>query len=68
MEDFVGVGGEEGALGAGEVVLGECGDLLEELGAGFVVEEPRGERFWGGGEADVGGGGYSLIGGVGWDF
>jgi len=42
-EDFVGVGGEEVALGAGEVVLGDGGDLLEETGAGFVVEEPGGE-------------------------
>ena len=45
--DFVGVGGEEGALGAGEVVLGEVGDLFEEVGAGLVVEEPGGEGFWG---------------------
>ena len=37
------MGGEEGALGAGEVVLGQGGDLFEELGAGLVVEEPRGE-------------------------
>jgi hypothetical protein len=37
------VGGEEGALGAGEVVLGEGGDLFEELGAALVVKEPGGE-------------------------
>ncbi len=41
----VGVGGEEDALGAGEVVLGEGGDLLEEAGAGGVVEEPGREGF-----------------------
>ena len=46
-EDVVGVGGEEGALGAGEVVLGELGDLLEELGAALVVEEPGGRVFCG---------------------
>jgi len=39
-EDLIGVSGEDRALGAGEVVLGELGDLLEELGATFVVEEP----------------------------
>ena len=50
-EDFVGVGGEEVALGAREVVLGQGGDLLEELGAGLVVEEPGGERFGRRGEA-----------------
>ena len=53
-EDFVGVGGEEGALGAGEVILGECGDLLEELGATLVVEEPGREGLLGGGEAGEG--------------
>ena len=53
-EDVVGVGGEEVALGAGEVVLGQGGDLLEEAGAGFVVEEPGGERFLGGSEAAAG--------------
>jgi hypothetical protein len=42
-ENLVGVGSEEVALGAGEVVLGEFGDLLEETGAGFVVKEPGGE-------------------------
>jgi hypothetical protein len=40
------VGGEEGALGAGEVVLGQRGDLLEEAGAALVVEEPGGRVFW----------------------
>ena len=39
------VGREDGALGAGEVVLGEGGDLLEELGPRLVVEEPGGVRF-----------------------
>ena len=53
-DDLVGVGGEEGSLGAGEVVLGELGDLLEEGGAGFVVEEPRGEGSGSGGEAGEG--------------
>ncbi len=37
--------GEDAALGAGEVVLGEFGDLLEEVGASLVVEEPGGEVF-----------------------
>ena len=60
MEDLVGVGGEEGALGAGEVVLGEGGDLLEEAGAGGVVEEPGGEGFWRGGEAATGLGGDGV--------
>ena len=44
-EDLRRVGGEDAALGAGGVVLGELGDLLEECGAGFVVEEPWGEGF-----------------------
>ena len=35
--------GQDGALGAGEVVLGEGGDLVEEVRAQLVVEEPRGE-------------------------
>ena len=48
------MGGEEGSLGTGEVILGEVGDLLEELGAALVVEEPRGEGFWGGGQAGEG--------------
>jgi hypothetical protein len=60
-EDLIGVGGEEVALGAGEVVLGECGDLLEEVGAGFVVEEPRGEGLGGSGEAATGFGGDGFI-------
>jgi hypothetical protein len=37
------VGGEKVALGAGELVLGEGCDLLEEFGAGLVIEEPRRE-------------------------
>ena len=50
-DDIVGVGGEDAALGAGEIVLGELGDLLEELGAGFIVEEPGGEGLGSRGEA-----------------
>ncbi len=51
-EDVVGVGGEESALSAGEVVLGEAGDVFKELRAALVVEEPRGEGLLrGGGEA-----------------
>ena len=46
--------GEQGALGAGEVVLGEVGDLLEEVGAALVVEEPGGEGLRRGGEAGEG--------------
>ena len=64
MDDLVGVGGEDAALGAGEVVLGEGGDLLEEMGAGFVVEEPRGEGFGRGGEAGAGFVGDGFGGGV----
>ena len=67
-EDFSGVRGEDGALGAGEVVLGEGGDLLEELGAGLVVEEPGGEDFGIGGEASAGFGGYSLGEGYGFCY
>ena len=44
-EDSGGAGGEDSAFGAGEIVLGELGNLLEEEGAGFVVEEPGGEGF-----------------------
>ena len=46
--------GEDSAFGAGEIVLGELGNLLEEEGAGFVVEEPGREAFGVGGEADEG--------------
>ena len=53
-DDVIGVGGEDAALGAGEVVLGELSNLLEEMGAGGVVEEPGGEGFRGGGEAGAG--------------
>jgi hypothetical protein len=53
-EDFVGVCGEERGFSAGEVVLRESGDLLEELGTELVIEEPRGERFLGAGEAGDG--------------
>ena len=53
-EDLVGVDLEQGALGAGEVVLGERGDLLEEAGALLVVEEPRGKRAGRRGEAGAG--------------
>ena len=34
---------EDAALGAGGVVLGQLSDLLEELGASLVIEEPGGE-------------------------
>ena len=61
------MGGEDAALGAGEVVLGELGDLLEEMGAVFVVEEPGGEGFGGGGEADAGFVGYGFDGANGGD-
>ena len=64
-DDLVGVGGEDAALGAGEVVLGEGGDLLEEMGAGFVVEEPGREGFARGGEAGAGFASDGLGGGVG---
>ena len=61
-EDVVGAEGEDVALGAGEVVLGECGDLLEELGAALVVEEPGREGFLGGGgEAGEGFGMNGLV-------
>jgi uncharacterized membrane protein YgcG len=44
----------EGALGAGEVVLGKVGDLLEEVGAALVVEEPGREGLGGRSEAGEG--------------
>ena len=62
-DDVRGVGGEDGAFGAGEVVLGEGGDLLEEAGAGLVVEEPRGEGPGRCGETAAGFSGYRLGGG-----
>ena len=62
QEYVVGAGGEDVALGAGEVVLGECGDLLEELGAALVVEEPGWEGFLGcGGESGQGFGENGLV-------
>ena len=55
-EDLIGAGGEDGALGAGEVVLGESGYLFEELRAEVVVKEPRWEGLLRrGGEAGEGG-------------
>jgi hypothetical protein len=56
-DDLIGVGGEEFAFGASEVVLGQCGDLLEETRTCFVVEEPGGKCFGEGGKpfADLGG-------------
>ena len=48
------MGGEESTLGAGEVVLGDVGDLLEEVGAAVVVKEPGREGFGGGGQAGEG--------------
>ena len=61
-EDVVGVGGKESALDAGEVVLGEGGDGLKELGAALVVEEPGGEGLLGpGGEAGEGFAQYGLV-------
>jgi hypothetical protein len=60
LDDFVGVGGEDGALGAGEVILWELGDLLEEPGAGLVVEEPRSECSRMCGKASASFGGYCV--------
>ena len=40
-----GVCGEDGALGAGQVVLGQFCDLFEEPRALFVIEEPGGSRL-----------------------
>ena len=37
------MGAENAALGAGEVILGQLGDLFEEPGASFVVEKPGGK-------------------------
>ena len=53
-EDLRGVEGEDAALGAGEIVLGQFGDLLEEVGTSFVVEEPWGEGFGVYGETGAG--------------
>jgi hypothetical protein len=44
-DDLIGMGGEEFTFGAGEVILWQCGDLLEETRTRFVVEEPGGECF-----------------------
>ena len=41
LKNFVGVRGKDATLGAGQVVLGKLGDLLEEMGASLIVEEPR---------------------------
>ena len=41
--DLIGMGSEEFALRAGEVVLRELGDLLEEMRTRFILEEPRGQ-------------------------
>lgn len=65
-DDFVGMVDEDAAFCAGEVVLREFSDLFEEVGADFVVEEPGGEGFWGGGEADSGVVGYGLDDAEGW--
>ncbi len=78
---LAGVGVKEGALDAGEVVLGELGDLVEELRAGLVIKEPgrellvfAGEAFEDGlreGGIDAGGrlgiGGHGLRGEAGQD-
>jgi len=60
VEDLVRMLGEDGAFGAGEVVLGKSGDLLEEVGAAIVVEEPGGEGSRIGEEASSGLGGYGV--------
>ena len=55
-EDRVRMGSEDRALGAGEVVLGQRGNLLKELRATLVVEEPRRQRLLRGfGKAGEGG-------------
>ena len=45
LQNFFGVFGQNAALGAGEVILRQFGDLLEKLRATLIVEEPRAERF-----------------------
>src|SRR6266851_395985 len=62
LDDFVSVRGEDAALGAGEVVLGQGRNLLEEVGTGFIVEEPGGEGSGARGEAATGFGGYGFDG------
>ena len=59
-EDLLGMGREDAAFRAGEVILGEFGDLLEEVLTRFVVEEPGRERLGGSGEAGTGFMGYSF--------
>lgn len=54
FENVLGVRGEDGALGAGEVVLREGGDLFKEIGAASVVKEPGRESARGGEEAGAG--------------
>jgi hypothetical protein len=54
--------GEEMALGAREVVLRKLCDLLEELGAFLVVEEPGRESLWSAGETGANLDGYGVCG------
>ena len=41
IEDLVGMGGEDVSFGAGEVVLGQFGDLLKERRADLIIKKPR---------------------------
>src|SRR6185503_18402968 len=66
-DDLIRVGREDGALDAGQVVLGQRGDLLEEMRTCLVVEEPgrkgllsRGSR----GQTRAGFAGYCFRNGV----
>ena len=47
-DDRSSVFGEDSALGAREVVLGQFGDRLEESGAGLVVKQPGRAGAWAG--------------------
>jgi len=56
------MGGEEAALGAGEVVLGKSSDGLKEERSGFVIEEPGRESLGVRGEAEAGLGVDGFVG------
>jgi hypothetical protein len=46
LDNYLGsVGGEDFALGSGEIVLRKLSDLVEEAGASGVVKEPRRQTF-----------------------
>jgi hypothetical protein len=48
------VSSQQGAFGSGEIVLGQFGDLLEEIRTLLVIEEPWRERSGLGGKSAKG--------------